>query len=89
MITSENILSHELIGLEAQLVASSNEQIIGLNGKIVDETKFMFVLNTKNGIKRLAKNTSRWRFEFGGKEIELNGEMLIRRPYERMEKIHG
>lgn len=84
MITLDNIVSHELIGLQAQLVASNNKQLVGLNGKIVDETKFMFALNTKNGIKRLAKNTSRWKFELDGKEIELDGARLTRRPYERM-----
>jgi len=84
MITSDNIISHELIGLQTQLVASNNKQIVGLNGKIVDETKFMFALNTKDGIKRLAKNANRWRFELDGKEIELDGARLTRRPYERM-----
>ena len=84
MITSDNIASHELIGLQAQLVSSNNKQIVGLNGKIMDETKFMFILNTKNGIKRLAKSTSKWKFELDGKEIELDGARLTRRPYERM-----
>ena len=84
MITSDNITSHELIGLQAQLVSSNNKQIVGLNGKIMDETKFMFTLNTKNGIKRLAKSTSKWKFELNGKEIELDGARLTRRPYERM-----
>ena len=84
MITSDNIVSHELIGLQTQLVASNNKQIVGLNGKIVDETKFMLTLNTKNGMKRLAKIASRWRFELDGKEIELDGARLTRRPYERM-----
>ena len=84
MITSDNIASHELIGLQAQLVASNNKQIVGLIGKIVDETKFMFVLNTKNGIKRLAKSTSRWKFKLDGKEVELDGARLTRRPYERL-----
>jgi ribonuclease P protein subunit POP4 len=84
MITSDNITSHELIGLQVQLTVSNNAQIIGLNGKIVDETKFMFALNTKNGIKRLAKSANRWKFELDGKEIELDGAKLTRRPYERM-----
>ena len=86
MITSDNIASHELIGLQAKIVKSDNKQIIGLNGKIIDETKFMLAISTTNGIKRLAKNSSRWRFEFDGKEVELDGARLARRPYERMGK---
>ncbi|MGI0074263.1 MAG: ribonuclease P protein component 1 [Nitrosotalea sp.] len=84
MITSDNLASHELIGLQTQVVKSDNKQIVGLNGKIIDETKFMFALSTTNGIKRLAKSSSRWRFEFNGKEVELDGAKLTRRPYERM-----
>lgn len=84
MITSDNLVSHELIGLQAQVVESNNKQIVGLNGKIIDETKFMFALSTANGIKRLAKSSSRWKFEFNGKETELDGARLTRRPYERM-----
>ena len=87
MITSENITSHELIGLQTQIVESNNKQVIGINGQIIDETKFMFVLNTANGIKKLAKNANRWKFEFDGKEIELDGTRLTRRSYERMENV--
>lgn len=84
MITIDNIASHELIGLRTQIVESNNKQIIGLNGKIVDETKFMFTLSTKNGIKRLAKSSSRWKFEFDEQQAELDGSMLTRRSYERI-----
>ena len=46
MITPENIAVHELIGLETEIVNSSNKEILGLKGIIVDETKFMFVIKT-------------------------------------------
>lgn len=84
MMTTENIASHELIGLQTQIIESNNRQIIGLNGKIVDETKFMFTLSTKKGIKRLPKSFSRWKFEFNGQEAELDGSKLTRRSYERI-----
>jgi len=83
MITTENIASHELIGLQTQIIESNNKQIIGLNGKIVDETKFMFTLITKKGIKRLPKSFSRWKFECNGQDGELDGSKLTRRSYER------
>ena len=84
MITSDNILLNELIGLQVQVIESSNKQIVGIGGKIVDETKFMFTLSTPNGMKRLAKSSSRWKFEYDGKESEFDGARLTRRPYERM-----
>lgn len=84
MITIGNIASHELIGLQAEIVESTNKQIIGLNGRIIDETKFMFTVHTKNGVKRLPKGSSRWKFKFAGQQTELDGSTLTRRSYERV-----
>ena len=55
MITPENLLTHELIGLESMVMKSNNDQINGISGKVVDETKSMLFLNTMNGIKKLPK----------------------------------
>ena len=84
MITKENIASHELIGLQAQIVESSNKQIIGLAGKVVDETKFMFTLHTLKGNKKIPKETARWKFSFNNDHAEIEGAKLAKRPYERM-----
>lgn len=84
MITAENIALHELIGLDAEIAQSSNIQFIGLKGKVVDETKFMFVLSTENGIKKFPKENTTWRFSFGNNAVILDGNMLTKRPYERI-----
>lgn len=55
MITKENIISHELIGLKTEIIDSSNKEILGLNGTIVDETKSMFVIDTTLGYKKIPK----------------------------------
>ena len=55
MITDENITSHEFIGLNTEIVQSTNPQVIGLNGRIINETKSMFAINTENGIKSIVK----------------------------------
>ena len=84
MITTENIALHELIGLDTEITQSSNIQSVGFKGKVVDETKSMFVLRTENGIKKFPKENTIWRFSFANNEIKLNGNMLTKRPYERM-----
>lgn len=84
MITTENIVLHELIGLNTEITQSSNIQSIGLKGKVVDETKSMFVLRTENGIKKFPKENTIWRFSFENNEITLNGNVLKKRSYERM-----
>ncbi|TSA17256.1 MAG: ribonuclease P protein subunit [Nitrosopumilales archaeon] len=84
MITQENLLIHELIGLEATVVKSNNEQITGISGKVIDETKSMLFLNTINGIKKIPKENAEWKFSFDKNESIVNGNLLTKRPQERL-----
>ncbi len=84
MITQENLLVHELIGLDATVLKSNNKQIVGISGKIIDETKSMFSLDTKNGIKKIPKQNTEWKFTFDKNESIVNGNLLIKRPHERL-----
>jgi len=84
MITQENLLIHELIGLEAIVVKSNNEQITGISGKVIDETKSMLFPNTINGIKKIPKEIADWKFSFDKNESIVNGNLLTKRPQERL-----
>ncbi|MCE9617954.1 MAG: ribonuclease P protein subunit [Nitrosarchaeum sp.] len=84
MITVENITSHELIGLRTEIVESSNPQIIGLNGTIIDETKSMITINTVNGTKMISKSNNSWKFLIDNKDIVLNGIKIAKRPFDRI-----
>ncbi|MBA4718421.1 MAG: ribonuclease P protein subunit [Nitrosopumilus sp.] len=84
MITVDNITSHEFIGLHTEIIQSSNPQIIGLNGSIIDETKSMFRINTKNGTKSIAKSKNSWRFSIKGKDRVIDGSKIAKRPFDRI-----
>jgi ribonuclease P protein subunit POP4 len=84
MITPENIRHHELIGLDVSIVQSSNPPLVGLNGKILDETKFMFSINTMTGIKMVPKYHSTWQFNLDGISVSIDGNTITKRSYERM-----
>jgi len=84
MITVDNITSHEFIGLHTEIVQSSNPQIIGLNGRIVDETKSMFKINTKNGTKSIAKSENSWKFSIENNDIVIDGSKIAKRPFDRI-----
>ena len=84
MITAANITSHEFIGLDTKIIESSNPQIVGLNGTVIDETKSMFRLDTKDGIKSIAKANSSWEFSIGGSLAVVNGSNILKRPFDRM-----
>ena len=84
MITSDNIRSHEFIGLDTEIVQSTNPQVIGLNGRIINETKSMFTINTENGVKSIAKSTNDWKFSIQDKDVIVDGSKIAKRPFDRL-----
>ena len=84
MITENNIHVHEMIGLKSEIVKSSNPEILGLNGTIINETKNMFTIETKSGIKNIPKDHNTWNISFNEKQKEIKGSALLKRPHERL-----
>ena len=84
MITSDNIHSHEFIGLDTEIVQSTSPQVIGLNGRIINETKSMFTINTENGVKSIAKSTNDWKFSIQNKDVIVDGSKIAKRPFDRL-----
>jgi ribonuclease P protein subunit POP4 len=84
MITADNITSHEFIGLNTEIVESTNQQVIGLNGRIENETKSMFTINTENGMRSIAKSTSNWKFSIDNNDIIVKGSKIVKRPFDRI-----
>ena len=84
MITADNITSHEFIGLDTEITQSTNPQVVGLNGRIINETKSMFTINTENGSKSIAKSTNNWKFSIQGKDVVVEGARIAKRPFDRI-----
>jgi len=84
MITAENIRFHEFIGLDTEIVQSTNPQVIGLNGRIINETKSMFTINTEKGVKSIAKSTNDWKFSIQNRDITVDGSKIAKRPFDRI-----
>jgi ribonuclease P protein subunit POP4 len=84
MITQQNIINHELIGLNAQILESTNGAIVGMSGKIVDETKFMMIIQTRHGTKMITKQHNTWKFTKNDQDFTVNGALLSKRPEDRI-----
>jgi len=91
-ITKKNLRQHELIGLRAEVVDAHNEASIGSKGKIVDETQKTLALQTKDQhtstpFKRVFKKGSKFKVTLPDeKEVELDGDDIAFRPWERISK---
>jgi ribonuclease P protein subunit POP4 len=85
MISSRNVLRHELIGLDVLVSGASNPGQNGLSGRIIDETRNLLVIETPKGIKRVAKLHSVFRVSLPGRElVEIDGSVLVLAPEKRI-----
>ena len=84
-ITPKNLIQHELIGLKAQVLESSNKSQQGIEGLVVDETKNLIAIETPGGIKRIQKKDASFIFVLPGHEkVKVSGNRLLARPEERV-----
>ena len=87
MRNEKNLEVHELIGLEVEVVKSTNPLQRGLSGRVVDETYHMLVLETPEGEKMIMKKGAEFRFRLNDKSVIVKGDRINYRPHERIKKI--
>ncbi len=75
----------DLIGQDVTVTDSKNKEIVGINGKIIMETKNMIIIDTKDGKKNLPKDIC----QFSNNEgiITTDSTKLYKRPHERLEML--
>jgi len=84
-----NLVRHELIGLKIKVDESSNSMVRGLEGRVVDETRNMLVIeNEQSAEKKIPKAGNIFIFELNeGVKVRVKGERLIARPEDRIKKV--
>ena len=75
----------DLIGQEVTISDSKNNEIIGINGEIIMETKNMIIMDTKNGKRSIPKNVCQFSNNDG--IIQTDSTKLNKRPHERLEML--
>ena len=79
----KNIVSMNLIGKNIEITKSKNKSLIGIKGKIIDETKNMLILDNQ---KKLIKSQSTFRIKIRNNIYEIDGKILQNRPEDRIKK---
>lgn len=95
-ITPSKLIFHELIGLVVEVVDATNPALIGISGKVVDETKNMIVVQTKAGSERMVPKAvttfvfripARLSGEHAEWHVKIEGNLLVSQPENRTKNI--
>ncbi len=86
-ITPQNLVRHELMGLDVEVKESSNKSQIGLTGKVVGETYSTLTIETKKKKKIIPKDVAIFIFTLpDGSKVQVDGKILVGRPEDRIKK---
>lgn len=86
-INPKNVTKHELVGLQAHIIASKDPNHVCHSGIIVGESKEMLYLKTLKGEKRIPKSICTFDFMLPeGMTVRVDGSLLYGRPEERMKR---
>jgi ribonuclease P protein subunit POP4 len=86
-ITPASLTRHELIGLEAHVVRSTDPGHVCRRGSVVDESREMIHISTENGNIMVPKTTCVFDFKLpNGTVVRVDGHKLRGTPENRIKK---
>jgi len=82
MRCAENLYRHELIGLSVTVEKSTNQTLVGIRGKVEDETRDTLVISGRI----VQKKDNTFLFSVGEEKVEIEGSVIQGRPEDRIKK---
>ena len=87
VLTPASLVLHELIGLHAKVLKSTNPANVGLEGRIIDESFKTISLQVSGKEKKVFKENVVMQIELPtGQKVQVEGKLLLGRPWERIKK---
>ena len=62
----KDLIRHELIGLDVEVVKAKNHSLEGIKGKIIDETKNTLIIKQKDKMKKILKAQATFNLKVAG-----------------------
>jgi ribonuclease P protein subunit POP4 len=89
-INPMNAIRHELVGLQAHIIASNDPNHVSRKGIIVGESREMLYLRTSEGEKKVPKGICTFDLTLPeGVTVRVKGSLLHGRPEDRMKRRTG
>src|SRR3989338_1316437 len=86
-ITQANIMAHEMIGLNVRVLQSTDKSRMGASGKVIDETKNVFVIESNGAQMILPKAECGFEFDLNGEKVMVDGKKICYRPELRIKAL--
>lgn len=88
-VTPDNIYAHEIIGLYAKIIDSTDPTLKGLDGTIIFETKNTISMKKNSTIKQIVKKTAKMiEVETPSGVCFISGSSMIARPEDRIARLN-
>ena len=90
MTSPENLHAHEIIGLGAKIVESTDPTLKGVSGTVVFETRNTILIRTNTTVKQIAKKAARMieiTTHYG--VCFISGSSMIGRPEDRISRSNN
>ncbi|MDQ7033237.1 MAG: ribonuclease P protein subunit, partial [Desulfonauticus sp.] len=72
---------------ETKVKKSRHSGYVGIAGKVIDETRNMFIIEQEGKKKAVVKDATIFHFKFpDGTIVEIDGKLLVGRPEDRLKK---
>ncbi len=81
-MSREKVYPKELIGKDIEIIQSANGSLMGIKGKIIDETRNTLVLSQDGKTKTIMKEIVK--FKIIGEGIIIDGKDIKKQPEERI-----
>jgi ribonuclease P protein subunit POP4 len=86
-VNVRNILRHELIGLDVEVIGENNPSNKALSGKVIDESRNTLIIQKSDTHKMIIKQNAIFRFKLhDGTLVRVKGATIVGRPEDRVKK---
>ena len=83
-MNKSDIMRSELIGLDVLVLSAP---FSGISGRVVDETKNTFTIESAGTERMVPKPGNVFRFAYEGRTIDIIGSEIMHRPEDRIKKV--
>ncbi len=89
-VNCQNLLWHEIVGLRAKILESSDSTIQGSDGTIVFETKNTLFIRKDSAVRQVSKRAAKTlRVQTPSCVCFISGSALIGRPEDRIARLYN